>query len=104
LIQGCLFEASLSRGDFTETGWRVLKGLLPSNLRTVVEAGVPAVTLAEIMADSVHYSIDSTTLRAHVLAAGKKWLIDALLAARGMGSPISFTAWLIFLGDRSPST
>lgn len=37
------------------------------------EAGVweaVAVTLAEIMADSGHYSIDSTTVRAHVSAAG----------------------------------
>jgi transposase len=39
------------------------------------EAGVweaVAVTLAEIMADSGHYSIDSTTVRAHVSAAGGK--------------------------------
>jgi hypothetical protein len=28
-----------------------------------------AVTLAEVMADSGHYSIDSTTVRAHVAAA-----------------------------------
>ena len=37
------------------------------------EAGVwetVAVTLAEVMADSGHYSIDSTTVRAHVSAAG----------------------------------
>src|SRR5690606_33696060 len=42
------------------------------------EAGVwetVAVTLAEIMADSGHYSIDSTTVRAHVSAAGGNvWL------------------------------
>jgi transposase len=31
-----------------------------------------SVTLAEIMADSGHYSIDSTTVRAHVSAAGGK--------------------------------
>lgn len=39
------------------------------------EAGVweiVAVTLAEIMADTGHYSIDSTTVRAHVSAAGGK--------------------------------
>jgi hypothetical protein len=42
-----------------------------------------AVTLAEIMADSGHYSIDSTAVRAHVSAAGGKGgLINALLAAR----------------------
>jgi transposase len=71
------------------------------------EAGVwetVAVTLAEIMADSEHYSIDSTTVRAHVSAAGGKGgLIDALLAARGAGSPVSFTAWLMPSDDRSPS-
>jgi len=39
---------------------------------------------AEVMADSGHYSIDSTTVRAHVSAAGGKGgLINALLAARG---------------------
>ena len=39
------------------------------------EAGVweaVSVTLAETMADSGHYSIDSTTVRAHVSAAGGK--------------------------------
>jgi len=29
LIQGCLLEAGLSRGDLSEAEWRVLKGLLP---------------------------------------------------------------------------
>ncbi|WP_443025139.1 transposase [Sphingomonas sp. QA11] len=71
------------------------------------EAGVwetVAVTLAEIMADSGHCSIDSTTVRAHVSAAGGKGrLIDALLAARGAGSPVHFTAWLMPLEDQSPS-
>ncbi len=60
------------------------------------EAGVwetVAVTLAEIMVDCGHYSIDSTTVRTHVSAAGGKGgLIDAFLAARGAGSPVSFTA------------
>ena len=72
------------------------------------EAGVweaVSVTLAEIMADSGHYSIDSTTVRAHVSAAGGKGgLIDALLAARGAGSPVSFTVWQMPEDDRSPST
>ncbi len=62
-------------------------------------------TLAEIMADSGHYSIDSATVRAHVSAAGGKGgLVDALLAARGAGSPVSFTVSLMDEGDRSPST
>lgn len=72
------------------------------------EAGVweaVSVTLAETMADSGHYSIDSTTVRAHVSAAGGKGgLIDALLAARGAGSPVSFTVWQMPEDDRSPST
>ena len=60
--------------------------------------------LAEVMVDSGHYSFDSTTVRAHVSAAGGKGaLIDALLAARGAGSPVSFTALLMPLDDRSPS-
>lgn len=64
-----------------------------------------SVTLAEVMADSGHYSIDSTTVRAHVSAAGGKGgLIEELLAARGVGSPVSFTAWLMVEDDRSPST
>lgn len=47
------------------------------------------------MADTGHYSIDSTTVRAHVSAAGGKGgLIDALLAAHGAGSPVNFTVWL----------
>ena len=62
------------------------------------EAGVwetVAVTLAEIMADSGHYSIDSTTVCAHVSAVdGKGGLIDALLAARG-----GFTSKLHCLAD-----
>lgn len=72
------------------------------------EAGVweaVSVTLAEIMADSGHYSIDSTTVRAHVSAAGGKGgLIDALLAARGAGSPVNFTVSPMLQDDRSPST
>lgn len=64
-----------------------------------------AVTLAEIMADTGHYSIDSTTVRAHVSAAGGKGKpIDALLASRGAGSPVGFTARRKPSEDRSPST
>ena len=72
------------------------------------EAGVweaVSVTLAEIMADSGHYSIDSTTVRAHVSAAGGKGgLVEELLAARGAGSPVSFTVWLTDEDGHSPST
>ena len=54
-----------------------------------------AVTLAEIMADTGHYSIDSTTVRAHVSAAGGKGgLTDALGRSRG-----GFTSKLHCLAD-----
>lgn len=63
------------------------------------------VTRTEIMANSGHYRVDSTTVRAHVSAAGGKGgLIDALLAARGAGSPVNFAVWLMPEGDRSPFT
>jgi transposase len=71
------------------------------------EAGtweIVSVTLAEMMADTGHYSIDSTTIRAHVSAAGVKGgLIDRLLAARGAGSVVRFIASPMPVGDRSPS-
>ncbi len=71
------------------------------------EAGtweIVSITLAEMMADTGHYSIDSTTIRAHVSAAGVKGgLIDRLLAARGAGSAVRFTASPMPAGDRSPS-
>jgi transposase len=58
------------------------------------EAGIwesVAIALAETMADSGHYNIDSTSVRAHVSAAGGKGgFIDELLAARGAGSPVKF--------------
>jgi transposase len=64
-----------------------------------------AAALAETMAESGHYSIDSTTVRAHVSAAGGKGgPINELLAARGAGSPVSFTAWRMPGDDHSPST
>ena len=70
------------------------------------EAGVwetVSVTLAGIMTG--HSSIDSTTVCGHVLAAGAKGgLVDALLAARGVGSPVSLTVWLTDEDGHSPST
>src|SRR5580704_4616788 len=45
--------------------------------------------LAEAMAESGHYSIDSTSVRAHLSAAGGKGgFINELLAGRGAGSPV----------------
>lgn len=50
-----------------------------------------AIALAETMAESGHYNIDSTSVRAHVSAAGGRGgFIDELLAARGAGSPVRF--------------
>ncbi|GAA5665866.1 hypothetical protein Brsp07_04373 [Brucella sp. NBRC 14130] len=66
--------------------------------------GSRSVTLAEIMADSGHYSIDSTTVRAHISAAGRKGgFLDVLLAVRGAGSPVNFTDRLMPEEDRLPS-
>lgn len=51
-----------------------------------------ATTLAQTMADNRHHSIDSTTVRGHVSAAGAKGgLANRLLASRGAGSPVRFT-------------
>jgi len=48
------------------------------------------------MADSGHYSIDSTTVRAHVSAAGGKGGTRRRDLGRSRaGSPVSFTAWLM---------
>jgi len=56
------------------------------------------------MAESGHYNIDSTTIRAHVSAAGGKGgFIDELLAARGAGSPVKFIAWVMPEVAPSPS-
>jgi hypothetical protein len=59
---------------------------------------------AEISA-SGHYSIDSTTVRTRVSAAGGDGvLIDELFAAREAGSPVSFMTWLMPGDDHTPST
>jgi len=60
-----------------------------------------AIALAETMAESGHYSIDSTSVRAHVSAAGGKGgIFDELLSARRAGSPVKFIVQLAesFLG------
>jgi len=64
-----------------------------------------AITLAETMAESGHYNIDSTSVRAHVSAAGGKGgFIDELLAARGAGSPVKFIVSVMPEAGRSLST
>jgi transposase len=72
------------------------------------EAGIweaVATTLARAMADHRHHSIDSTTVRGHVSAAGAKGgLNDRLLAARGAGSPVKFTVSVLPTASRSSST
>jgi transposase len=63
-----------------------------------------AIALAETMAESGHYNIDSTTVRAHVSAAGGKGgLINELLAARGAGSPVKFIVSVMPEAGPSPS-
>ena len=64
-----------------------------------------ATTLAGLMADNRHHSIDSTTVRGHVSAAGAKGgLANRRLAGRGAGSPVRFTVLPTPMADRSPST
>lgn len=64
-----------------------------------------AITLAETMAESGHYNIDSTSIRAHVSAAGGKGgVINELLAARGEGSPVKFIVSVMPEEGRSHST
>lgn len=66
---------------------------------------VVAATLAQAMADNSHHSIDSTTVQSHVSAAGAKGgLVNKLLAARGAGSPVRFTASVMPPVPRSLST
>lgn len=61
--------------------------------------------LAGIMAENKHYTIDSTTVRAHVSAAGGKGgFSNELLAARGAGSPVKFTVSVMEEDGPSPST
>ena len=146
----------MSRGDLTETEWRILRDLLPierasgergrgrppRDNRNIINGilwrlrtGTPwrdvpekygnwnsiyrrfrrwsasgvwesvAIALAETMAESGHYSIDSTSVRAHVSAAGGKGgFIDELLAARGAGSPVRFIVSAMPEAALSPSS
>jgi transposase len=64
-----------------------------------------ASALAQAMADNSRHSIDSTTVRGHVSAAGAKGgLSDRLLAARGAGSPVRFIVSVMPKASRSSST
>lgn len=72
------------------------------------EAGIweaAATALAETMADNRHHSIDSTTVRAHVSAAGARGgLANRLLAGRGAGLPVKFIVSVMPTAGHSPST
>jgi len=64
-----------------------------------------ATALAQAMADNRHHSIDSTTVRGHVSAAGAKGgLANRRLAARGAGSPVRFIVSVMPKASRSSST
>lgn len=66
---------------------------------------VAATTLAQAMADNSRHSVDSTTVRGHVSAAGAKGgLANRLLEGRGAGSPVKFTVSVMPEASRSPST
>ena len=72
------------------------------------EAGIweaVATTLARAMADNSRHSLDSTTVRGHVSAAGAKGgLANKLLAVRGPGSPLKFIVSVMPEASRSSST
>ena len=115
----------MSRGDLSEAEWRLLKDLLPAErgrksrpsgdnrpivngilwrMRTGIWEAA-ATVLAQAMADNRHHSIDSTTVRGHVSAAGAKGgLANRLLAARGAGSPVRFIVSVMPSVGRLPST
>ena len=64
-----------------------------------------ATTLAQAMADNSRHSIDSTTVRGHISAAGAKGgLANRLLAARGAGSPVRFIVSVTPTASPSAST
>lgn len=64
-----------------------------------------ATTLAQAMADNSRHSIDSTTVRGHISAAGAKGgLANRLLAARGAGSPVKFIVSVTQTASPSSST
>jgi transposase len=66
---------------------------------------VAATTLAQAMADNSRHSVDSTTVRGHVSAAGAKGgLANRLLEGRGAGSPAKFIVSVMPEASRSPST
>jgi transposase len=71
------------------------------------EAGIweaVATMLTQTMADNSRHSLDSTTVRGHVSAAGAKGgLANRLLAARGAGSPVKFIVSVTPTASRSPS-
>lgn len=63
-----------------------------------------ASNLAQAMADNARHSIDSTTVRGHVSAAGAKGgLANRLLAARGAGLPVKFIVSVMPAASRSSS-
>jgi transposase len=64
-----------------------------------------ATTLAQAMADHSRHSIDSTTVRGHISAAGAKGgLANKLLADRGAGSPVRFIVSVTPTASHSPFT
>jgi transposase len=67
--------------------------------------GAVATALAQAMADNSRHSIDSTTVRGHISAAGAKGgLANRLLAARGAGSPVRFIVSVTQTASPSAST
>jgi hypothetical protein len=71
----------------------------------VVCGRVWPIALAEAMAESGHYEVDSTTVRAHVSAAGGRE--ESSMSSWRLtwaGSPVKFFVSVMPEGDQSPST
>ena len=83
--------------------WNTILPALPAMERLRCLESV-AVALAETMAESGHYNIDSTTVRLMPRPQAEKGLINELLAARGAGSPVEPIASVMPEIGRSPST
>src|SRR6266536_842220 len=106
MIQGCLSggRAAVSRGDLTDTEWRILNPLLPdrgergpaiadkrrtmNGILWVLDAVFETLASLGPPADEEH-AIDSTIVRAHQHAAGAKGgiKIGKRSAARAAASP-----------------
>jgi hypothetical protein len=76
------------------------------SVRAALLAGALLATGLTVNAEPIALSdaLKSATESSPRLAQAKGGLINALLSARGAGSPVNFNVWLMPEDDRSPST